>query len=185
MASARLPASNAAPREISDGVQILSAIPLLFCRITLALRLCRTKMTLSGGGNCVAAQPWRGGDFIRQRFATAPADGIAAVIGDVCAVTQGRDVEFDITGLLTVKGSRFARVIEGQQRALRTLRASIKRDLRHHSVTVIAGWPSETRGVWVADGLSRSQGVRAQSARHCAAADGVNGAHGQRLDPLR
>lgn len=43
-----------------------------------------------------------------------------------------------MTGILTVKDGRFAQVIEGQERALRRLMASIERDPRHHSVTVIA-----------------------------------------------
>lgn len=77
--------------------------------------------------------------------AVAPADGILAVIDDICAGAQVRNVELDITGILTVKDGRFAQVIEGQERALRRLMVRIKRDLRHHSVTVIADGPIEMR----------------------------------------
>ncbi len=56
-----------------------------------------------------------------------------------------RNVELDMTGILTVKDGRFAQVIEGQERALRRRMASIERDPRHHSVTVIADGPIEMR----------------------------------------
>jgi len=60
------------------------------------------------------------------------------VIDDICAGAHVRNGELDMTGILTVKDGRFAQVIELQERALRRLMASIERDPRHHSVTVIA-----------------------------------------------
>lgn len=77
--------------------------------------------------------------------AVVPADAIAAVIADICAVAQGRNAELDITGMLTFKDGRFAQVIEGREAALRTLMAAIMRDPRHHSIKVIADGPIALR----------------------------------------
>ena len=70
--------------------------------------------------------------------AVDPADMIEAVIADICAVAQVRNAALDITGVLTFRDGRFAQVIEGPEAALRELMAGITRDLRHHSLVVVA-----------------------------------------------
>ncbi|ODU70048.1 MAG: hypothetical protein ABT11_09685 [Novosphingobium sp. SCN 66-18] len=74
-----------------------------------------------------------------------PADAQAAAIDAIVDVSRSRNAGLDVTGALIFSGSRFAQLIEGPADSVATLRAAIKRDVRHRNVTTIEAGTSGAR----------------------------------------
>ncbi len=63
----------------------------------------------------------------------------------ICAFAEQHNARYDVTGILTLHGGRYAQVLEGPESTLRALMSRIEADTRHHSVRIISDGPLAKR----------------------------------------
>ncbi len=70
-------------------------------------------------------------------------DQANSMVGDIVHVSRLRNSSLGVTGALVFSGTRFAQLLEGGEEEIGQLRASIRLDRRHRSVTTVQeGWRS-------------------------------------------
>ncbi len=72
--------------------------------------------------------------YFSEAAAALTPDDLAAII----RVSQTRNPEIDVTGVLLLRKGRFFQVLEGPERALELLLNRIRQDRRHHDLLVVS-----------------------------------------------
>jgi uncharacterized Fe-S cluster-containing MiaB family protein len=64
---------------------------------------------------------------------------------EILHISQKKNKERQVTGMLLYKGGNFMQVLEGPEESVKSIFESIQRDLRHHDVSVLMLEPIEER----------------------------------------
>ncbi len=78
-------------------------------------------------------------------FSTADADMKRDDVNDIVAQAQVRNAEKGVTGVLVYNDRNFCQVLEGDEKTVRDLVATIGADPRHHGFKILDEKPIETR----------------------------------------
>ncbi len=79
-------------------------------------------------------------------YVSRASDGVGlGQVNDILSVSQRRNAQLQLTGMLLYTGSHFAQVLEGTPQALDEVIAHILSDRRHHDVRVLCMGPLPER----------------------------------------